>query len=98
MIEHSTNRDFGRDAPLYLSRLANQSCIYRLGDDILDTLACFNIGAPFQAWRRSAFVRYIITRFRLDCPYFCSWLGLAPSNDVSSGKILRSRTLKTDNR
>lgn len=30
--------------------------------------------------------------------YFCSWLGLAPHNDISGGKILRSRTLPTDNR
>jgi transposase len=30
--------------------------------------------------------------------HFCSWLGLAPHNDISGGKILRSRTLKTDNR
>jgi hypothetical protein len=26
---------------------------------------------------------------------FCSWLGLAPHNDISGGKGLRSRTLKT---
>jgi len=30
--------------------------------------------------------------------HFCSWLGLAPRNDISGGKILRSRTLKTKNR
>jgi len=29
---------------------------------------------------------------------FCSWLGLAPRNDISGGKVLRSRTLKTKNR
>ncbi len=29
---------------------------------------------------------------------FCSWLGLAPHNDISGGKVLRSRTLKTHNR
>jgi hypothetical protein len=29
---------------------------------------------------------------------FCSWLGLAPHNDISGGKVLRSRTLKTRNR
>lgn len=29
---------------------------------------------------------------------FCSWLGLAPHNDISGGQVLRSRTLKTDNR
>ena len=30
--------------------------------------------------------------------HFCSWLGLAPHNDISGGKVLRSRTLKTQNR
>lgn len=30
--------------------------------------------------------------------HFGSWLGLAPHNDISGGKILRSRTLPTDNR
>ena len=30
--------------------------------------------------------------------HFASWLGLAPHNDISGGRVLRSRTLKTDNR
>jgi transposase len=30
--------------------------------------------------------------------HFASWLGVAPHNEVSGGKILRSRTLPTDNR
>lgn len=29
---------------------------------------------------------------------FCSWLGLVPRNDISGGKVLRSRTRKTTNR
>jgi transposase len=29
---------------------------------------------------------------------FCAWLGLAPRNDISGGKVLHSRTLKTHNR
>jgi transposase len=29
--------------------------------------------------------------------HFCSWLGLAPHNDISGGKVLRSRTLKARN-
>ena len=33
-----------------------------------------------------------------DEKHFCSWLGLAPHNDISGGKVLRSRTLKTHNR
>ena len=30
--------------------------------------------------------------------HFCSWLRLAPHNDISGGKVLRSRTLKGSNR
>jgi transposase len=30
--------------------------------------------------------------------HFCSWLHLAPHNDISGGKVLRSRTLKAHNR
>lgn len=30
--------------------------------------------------------------------HFCSWLGLAPKNEISGGKVLRSRTQKTRNR
>lgn len=30
--------------------------------------------------------------------HFASWLGLAPHNDISAGKVLRSRTLPTTNR
>jgi transposase len=30
--------------------------------------------------------------------HFCAWLGLAPHNDISGGKVLRSRTRKVVNR
>lgn len=30
--------------------------------------------------------------------HFCSWLGLAPKNDITGGKVIRSRTSKTKNR
>jgi transposase len=33
-----------------------------------------------------------------DEKHFCSWLGLAPHQDKSGGKVLRSHTLKTSNR
>lgn len=29
--------------------------------------------------------------------HFCSWLGLAPHNDISGGRVLRSRTLRARN-
>ena len=36
-------------------------------------------------------------QFRTD-KHFCSWLGLAPHNDITGGKVKRSRTLKNHNR
>src|SRR5437773_7167352 len=30
--------------------------------------------------------------------HFCSWLGLAPHNDISGGKVLRSRTMHVHSR
>jgi len=30
--------------------------------------------------------------------HFCSWLGLAPHNDITGGKVVRRHTLKTHNR
>jgi len=38
-----------------------------------------------------------MTRFP-SVKHFCSWLGLAPHNDISGGKVLRSRRLKVVNR
>lgn len=30
--------------------------------------------------------------------HFCSWLGLAPHNDITGGKVIRSHTLNVHNR
>ena len=38
-----------------------------------------------------------VTRWPTE-KHFSSWLGVAPHNDISGGKVLRSRTLKTNNR
>ena len=38
-----------------------------------------------------------VTRWRTE-KHFSSWLCVAPHNDISGGKVLRSRTLKTNNR
>lgn len=49
-------------------------------------------------------VQTIITEIGTDMSrfptvkHFCSWLGLAPHNDISGGKVLRSRTQKVVNR
>jgi transposase len=33
-----------------------------------------------------------------DDKHFCSWLGLAPTNDISGGKVLKRRTMKNRHR
>jgi len=33
-----------------------------------------------------------------DEKHFCSWLGLAPKHEISGGKMLKNKTLKTKNR
>ncbi len=33
-----------------------------------------------------------------DDKHFCSWLGLAPKHDITGGKVLSNRTIKTKNR
>jgi len=38
-----------------------------------------------------------MSRWKTD-KHFASWLGLAPHHDISGGKVLRSRTLPTNNR
>ena len=38
-----------------------------------------------------------MTRFP-TVKHFCAWLGLAPRNDISGGKVLRSRTMKVHSR
>lgn len=37
-----------------------------------------------------------MSKWRTD-KHFCAWLRIAPANDISGGKVLRSRTLKTHN-
>jgi hypothetical protein len=49
-------------------------------------------------------VQTIITEIGTDMErfpsvkHFCAWLGLAPRNDITGGKVLRSRTMKVVNR
>jgi transposase len=38
-----------------------------------------------------------VSKFPTD-KNFCSWLGLAPKHEISGGKVLKNKTLKTKNR
>lgn len=79
-----------KNAPSYDAR----SCLYRLTGVDLVAISGLN----------ESTVQTIISEVGLDMErwpsekHFCSWLGLAPHNDISGGKTLRSRTLKVRNR
>lgn len=53
--------------------------IHGISDSIAQTILA-EIGTDMSKWP--------------DEKHFCSWLGLAPKNDISGGKVLRSRTMK----
>lgn len=79
-----------KNAPSYDAR----SYLYRLTGVDLVAIAGLN----------ESTVQTIISEIGTDLrafpteKHFCSWLGLAPHNDISGGKRLRSRTLTTNNR
>jgi len=62
----------------------------------VDIAAVLGIGASMAQTILSE-VGTDMSRFP-DEKHFCSWLGLAPHNDISGGKILKSGTLKNRNR
>jgi hypothetical protein len=57
--------------------------VHGLSDSLAQTILS-EIGTDMSKWP--------------DDKPFCSWLGLAPKNDISGGKVLRSRTMKHRNR
>lgn len=81
---HSKNRP-NYDARSYLYRLPGVDlvAISSLNESTVQTIIA-EIGTNLEAFPSEK--------------YFCSWLGLAPHNDISGGKRLRSRTLPTHNR
>jgi transposase len=62
----------------------------------VDIAAVIGIGASIAQTILSE-IGTDMSRFPTE-KHFCSWLGLAPHNDISGGKILKSYTLKTRNR
>ena len=57
--------------------------VHGMSDSIAQTIVS-EIGTDMSKWP--------------DAKHFCSWLGLAPKNDISGGKVLKSRTLKNRHR
>jgi hypothetical protein len=82
---HSKNQPQGVHVRAHLLRITG-----------VDLLAVPGISASL-AQIISAEIGTDMTRFP-SAKNFCSWLGLAPHNDISGGRVLRSRTLNTHNR
>jgi len=57
--------------------------VHGISDSIAQTILA-EIGTDMSKWP--------------DEKHFCAWLGLAPKNDISGGKVLKSRTMKNRNR
>jgi hypothetical protein len=57
--------------------------VHGISDSLAQTLLA-EIGTDMSKWP--------------DDKHFCSWLGLAPKNDISGGKVLKSRTMNNRNR
>lgn len=53
-------------------------------DDSSAQIVLAEIGTDMSKWRSEK--------------HFCSWLGLAPHNDITGGRVIKSRTLKVHNR
>jgi transposase len=86
----STKRDSNsKNAPSYDAR----TLLYRLTGVDLVAISGLN----------ETTVQTIVSEVGLDMnrwpteKHFCSWLGLAPHNDISGGRVLRSRTLRARN-
>ena len=90
-LDPSDKRDsHSKNGPKYAAR----SLLYRVVG--VDLVAIPGLGA--------AIVQELIAEIGTDISawptvkHFCAWLGLAPHNDISGGKVLHSRILKTHNR
>ncbi|MBK7452456.1 MAG: IS110 family transposase [Anaerolineales bacterium] len=59
------------------------SVVYGFGVSLAQTVI-MEVGTDMRAFR--------------DDKHFCSWLGLAPKHDITGGKVLSNRTIKTKNR
>jgi transposase len=81
---HSKNApEVNTRAHLLRSTGVDLVAVHGMSDSIAQTIVS-EIGTDMSKWP--------------DDKHFCSWLGLAPKNDISGGKVLKSRTMKNRNR
>lgn len=86
----ATSRSYPQNQPAYNVRA---HLVRLLGIDLVDVIGI----SESLAQTIIAEIGTDMSRFPTS-KYFCSWLGLAPHNDISGGKVLRSRVMKVHNR
>jgi len=79
-----------KNAPSYDAR----TLLYRLVGVDLCAITGMNESTVLQALSETG---TDMSKWRTE-KHFCAWLRIAPANDISGGRVLRSRTLKTHNR
>jgi transposase len=81
---HSKNApDFDVRTPLFKLSGVDLTAVAGFNESTAQTVLA-EIGTDMSAWP--------------SVKHFCSWLGLAPHNDITGGRVVRSRTLKSHNR
>ncbi len=81
---HSKNApDFDVRTPLFKAVGVDLVAVDGFDESIAQTVLS-EIGTQMDRWR--------------TVKHFCSWLGLAPHNDITGGKVVRRHLLKTHNR
>jgi transposase len=90
-LDESDKRDsHSKNAPTYDAR----TLLYRVVGVDLCAITGLNEITVQQALTETG---TDMSKWRTD-KHFCAWLRIAPANDISGGRVLRSRTLKTHNR
>ncbi len=82
---HSKNAPKGVQVRQHLKRISgvDLTAVHGISDSIAQTLVS-EVGTSMKQFPNEK--------------HFCSWLGLAPKREISGGKVLKERTLKTRNR
>jgi transposase len=82
---HSKNAPKGVQVRQHLKRISgvDLTAVHGISDSIAQTLVS-EVGISMKQFPNEK--------------HFCSWLGLAPKREISGGKVLKERTLKTRNR
>lgn len=82
---HSKNAPQGVEVRRHLKRISgvDLTAVHGMSDSLAQTILS-EVGTDMSKFPNEK--------------HFCSWLGLAPKREISGGKVLKERTLKTKNR